>query len=133
MSGTKRLRPRNEKNNPAIEMGIALGGMYAISGILLVLLAFLLYQFDLSEAVVQIGIIAIYIAADFFGGFWIGRRMQDKKYLWGLSMGVVYFVLLFLISWISRSGLGEIPMEPAKIVTTLILCAVSAMVGGMFS
>lgn len=134
MIGTKRIHARNERKSPVTEMAVTLGIMYAISALMLLLLAFLLFQFDLSESVVKIGILAAYIASNFFGGFFIGRRMEDKKYLWGLLAGVVYFVLLFVLSWLLKQGMsGAETAEPVNLVTTGILCAVSGMTGGMLS
>ncbi len=132
--GFMKLKPRNEKQNPAAAMAVTIAFMYLLSGIFLALLALLLYQFDLSEAVVKIGIVAIYIASGFFGGFFIGKRIQDKKYLWGLFAGSVYFLCLFIVSVLMKQGMGEILFfEPLKILTTLLLCAVSGMAGGMLS
>lgn len=134
MNVTKRLRPRNEKQNPAAVLGKTLFLMYVISGVLLVLMAFLLYKFDLSEAVIKIGTIVTYIVSGFLGGYFIGKHMQDKRYLWGLTVGGVYFVLLFVLSAAAKQGMGtELLFEPVKILTTLVLCAVSGMAGGMLS
>ena len=134
MNWTKRLHARNERQNPAALMAITLVIMYVISGVMLFLLAFLLYKFDLSESVVRIGIVAVYIASGFFGGFVLGKRIQDKKYLWGLTVGAAYFALLFLLSFLFKQGMGmDMAAEPVKVLTTLVLCAVSGMAGGMFS
>ena len=89
---------------------------------------------DLSEEVVKIGVIAIYIISGFSGGFLIGKQMQDKKYLWGLLAGGVYFILLFLLSLLLKQGMGEtMALEPVRLFTTIILCMVSSMAGGMIS
>lgn len=134
MNLNHRLKPRDEKGSPFVNLAITLAVMYVISGSLLLLLSLGLYQMDLSESVVRIGIIAIYIASGFAGGFLIGKRMQDKKYLWGLASGALYFLILFLVSLVLKQGMGEeLMMEPVKLLTTLVLCAVSAMAGGMFS
>lgn len=134
MNLKNRLKPRNEKQNPTTALVVTMSVMYIISGVLLLFLALLLYKLDLSEAVVRIGIIVVYIASGFFGGFFIGRKMQDKKYIWGLAAGVMYFVLLFLLSFLFGRGMTEnAALDPVKAFTTLILCAVSGMAGGMFS
>lgn len=130
----QQLKARNVKANPVVMISITLAVMFVVSGILLLLLAWGLYRLDLSEAVVKIGIVAIYIAACFTGGFLIGRWTQDKKYLWGLLSGAVYFLLLFAVSLLLKQGMGEVFWEePVKIFTTLVLCTASAMAGGMFS
>jgi len=79
MNLTKRIKTRNEKKSTAVAMGMALGMMYVISGVLLLALAALLYNFELSEATIKIGVVAIYIISGVGGGFWIGKQMQDKK------------------------------------------------------
>ena len=97
MKGLNRVKSRNEKKSPVMVIGITLGVMYLISGVLLLILSALLYNLELSEATVKIGIVAIYITSGCMGGLLIGRQMQDKKYLWGLLAGGGYFLLLFAI------------------------------------
>ncbi|MBR5564570.1 MAG: TIGR04086 family membrane protein [Roseburia sp.] len=130
----KRIKVRNEKKNLTTVMVKSLILMYVISGFLLFLLALLLYNLELSEATVKIGIIVIYILSGFIGGIWSGKQMQDRKYLWGLINGGIYFVMLFLVAMIVRWGTGEVTeMEPVRVLATLVLCAVSGMAGGMLS
>lgn len=130
----KRMKVRNEKKNPVTVMAKSLILMYGVSVFLLFLLAVLLYNLELSEATVKIGIIVIYILSGFAGGIWCGKQMQDKKYLWGALNGCIYFVLLFFVSLIVRWGMGEtVEMELVRVLTTLMLCAVSGMAGGMLS
>jgi len=134
MNLTKRIKTRNEKKSTAVAMGMALGMMYVISGVLLLALAALLYNFELSEATIKIGVVAIYIISGVGGGFWIGKQMQDKKYLWGLLTGGMYFGLLFALSLVIKLGMGEgLEFELIRILTTLLLCGVSGMAGGMIS
>ena len=134
MNFRNRIKPRNEKNNPISVMGITLLLMYAISGAMLLLLAFLLYNFELSEESVRIGVIVIYIVSGLAGGFLIGRWMQDKKYLWGLMAGGIYYILLFALSIAVKQGMGEpLSFDAVRMLTTLVLCAVSSMAGGMIS
>ncbi|MBR3770212.1 MAG: TIGR04086 family membrane protein [Lachnospiraceae bacterium] len=134
MNWGNRMKARNEKKSPATAMGMALGIMYVVSAVLLLALSALLYNFELSEATIKIGVVAIYILSGFVGGFWMGKQMQDKKYLWGLMIGGIYFVLLFVVSLVIKVGTGEeLSIELVRIVTTLLLCAVSGMAGGMIS
>ncbi len=134
MNVTRRLRRGNEKQNQVSVIGKTLFLMYLISGILLVFLAFSLYKFDLSETVIKIGTIAVYIISGFFGGYYIGKQMQEKKYLWGMIAGGAYFLLLLLVSLVCKKGMGmELLIDPVKILATFILCVVSGMAGGMLS
>ncbi len=103
---------------------------YIISGILLLLLAFLLYKFNLDEGKVAAGIIMIYVVSTFAGGFIIGKLSGIRKFLWGLTCGILYFGLLLLVSvglYRSLQGNG------ANVLTTFLLCAGGGMLGGMVS
>lgn len=103
---------------------------YIISGILLLLLAFLLYKLNLDEGKVAAGIIMIYVVSTFAGGFIIGKLAGVRKFLWGLTCGILYFGLLLLVSiGIYRSLQGN----GANILTTFLLCAGGGMLGGMVS
>lgn len=130
MNFTNKLKSRNEKENPGLILVAVLFVMYVISGILLFLLALLLYKLELSEAVVKIAVIVIYLVAGVVGGLLMGKKMKDRKFLWGLLVGGCYFLLLFFISAIIKQGFS---MEPVKVITTFILCAASGMAGGMIS
>lgn len=101
---------------------------YILTAALLLLLAFLLYKLGLTEQIVTVAIISIYVIATFFAGFFVGKRMQNKKFMWGLLIGIVYFLILLLVSLIVNSSPGEIGNSFG---TTLILCAAGGMLGGM--
>ena len=134
MNFRNRVKPRNEKRNSGLAMGITLLVMYAVSGVMLLALALFLYNFDLSEETVRIGVIVTYIVSGFFGGYLIGRWSRDNKYLWGLAAGGIYYVMLFLLSVVIRQGMGEaVVFDAVRMITTLVLCAVSSMAGGMVS
>ena len=103
---------------------------YIITGILLLVLALLLYKLGLSEENVNAGIILIYVISTFAGGFVMGKLSGTRRFLWGLIVGVIYFALLILISFgiyhSIQSGAGSM-------ATTLLLCAGGGMLGGMVS
>ena len=71
---------------------------YIITGILLLILAFLVYKFELDEQVVVGGIVSIYIISTFMGGFIIGKLTEVKKFLWGMIIGTIYVLLLLALS-----------------------------------
>ncbi len=79
---------------------------------------------------VRIGIIVIYILSGACGGFFLGKIQKERKYLWGLAAGALYFAILFLVS--AATGGGD-SMDMAKVATTFVLCAASGMAGGMVS
>ena len=103
---------------------------YIITGVLLALLAFLLYKTGLGEKTVSIAIIVIYVAATLFGGWMVGKRMGNRRFMWGLLMGCGYFLLLTICSLIMG---GENIQVGNSFWTTLMICACSGMLGGMIS
>lgn len=105
-------------------------GAYILTAGLLLLLAFLLYRFNLSEKVVSVCIIAIYIAVTFLAGLLAGKREGRKKFLWGLVMGVLYFGILVIVSLVVNKGVEDVA---GNLMTVFFLCAGSGMLGGMVS
>lgn len=103
---------------------------YLLTTGLLLLLALMLYKFELSEKIVSICIIGIYILVTFFAGFLAGKREGSRKFLWGLLMGALYFAILAVVSIVTSQGIGEIS---GNFVTVLMLCCGSGMLGGMLS
>lgn len=103
---------------------------YILTGLLLALLAFLLYKMGLGENIVSIAIIVIYVVATVFGGWMTGKKMESRRFLWGLLMGCAYFLLLTIISFVAG---GDNLQVSNSFWTTLILCAGGGMLGGMLS
>ncbi len=103
---------------------------YLLTGILLFALAFILYQLRLSNTQIQTGIYFIYILSCFLGGFLAGRHMKNRRFLWGMLMGALYFVVLFLVS----SLVGK-PMESGFSHLALVfgICLAGGTAGGMLS
>ena len=97
---------------------------YIITGILLLVLAVLLYKLNLDKGKVTAGITGI------AGGFLIGKLQKVRKFIWGLMLGILYFLLLVLVSFgVYHTLQGDV----MQIVTTLVLCAAGGMLGGMLS
>lgn len=103
---------------------------YIITAVFLLILSMLLYKFRLSETIINIGIVVIYIAATFLTGFLAGKKTGTKKYLWGLFLGAGYFLILTLISLIINHGISDFS---GNFLSTLFLCVGSGMLGGMLS
>lgn len=126
----KKTTGRQGVQQMAVQMLKALLCAYIVTGIMLLVLTLLLYKLGLSEGNVNAGIILTYVISTFSGGFVAGKLMKVKKFLWGLLAGVLYFVLLLLISvGVYHSLQGAV----ANVLTTLALCAGGGMLGGMVS
>lgn len=101
---------------------------YIISGICLVLLAFLMFQWDVSEGVIRGGIIFAYVFSCFVSGMVVSAHQEGRKYLWGLFVGLLYYIILLVCSMIfNRAVFMQIP----GILPALFLCGFGGMLGGM--
>ncbi len=109
---------------------ITILGAYVITGLLLLLLAFLVYQFGLGEKTTDICIIVIYVVVNFCAGFFVGKKKKVKKFLAGLIAGVAYFLILVMISLICNHGLQDFA---GNFFTTMAICAGAGTLGGMLS
>lgn len=126
-----RVNKTNEEGSiPIVFLLKCLLFSYILTGGLLLLLALFLYKFGLSEKVVSIAIILIYVGATFFAGFVTGKKMKTRKFLWGLILGSAYFIVLVIISLVVNQSIGDITNS---FLTTLVLCAGGGMLGGMLS
>lgn len=103
---------------------------YIITGIILVVLSTLLYHFDMSEKIISAGVVVAYLLSGLAAGFLIGKSKREKKYLWGAVVGLVYFIVLALVSLVVY---GKIQGELGDFFTTMVLCIGSSILGGMLS
>ncbi|MGI6006979.1 MAG: TIGR04086 family membrane protein [Ruminococcus sp.] len=108
----------------------SLAAAYVVTVVLLLLLALLLLKMELDEKAVTIGIAVTYIISCFAGGFLAGKKIKEKKFLWGLTVGAGYFLLLLGISAVLEPGAMA---AAAYIVSAAALCAGGGTLGGMLS
>ena len=119
-----------QKNIKVIWWIKSLLASYIVTGILLLVLTFFMYKFELNEKIVSAANVGIYVVSTLIGGMIIGKLTKSKRYLWGMVLGIIYFVLLLLITLgVYRTLNGD----SVSIVTSLILCAGGGMTGGMIS
>ena len=101
---------------------------YMISAAALAVLAFLLYQWDIEENHLRVGMLIVYVFACLGGGLYIGRKTKKRQYLWGLFVGLFYFA-------IHMAGVaaleGVAPERIVPITSLALLCMGSGMMGGM--
>ena len=79
MNFNHKMRARDAKSNPFTAIFVSVFAMFIVSGILLLILALLLYKLEPSESVIKVGIVVIYVAAGLFGGILLGKIMKEKK------------------------------------------------------
>jgi len=103
---------------------------YIVTLVILLTLAFLLYKVGLTEKTVSFCMIFTYAGSTFLAGFMTGKKMKQMKFLWGLAVGIAYFVILVMLSLVG----GRMENLFGKdFFTTLLLCVGGGMLGGMIS
>ncbi len=103
---------------------------YLLTGILLLLLAFIMLKIGPGNDAIHIGIVFSYIFSSFVGGFVMGKRMKVKKFLWGVLLGVSYFAVIFMVSVLLNKN---IMVQGMEMLTVFAMCGLGGMLGGMLS
>lgn len=88
---------------------------YGVTGLFLLILAFLLFQFEFGGGTAAVGIIIIYVVSCLVGGFMAGKIIRKDRYIWGIVTGLSYYVLLLLVSFLAQ---GKWDMTFAHALTT---------------
>lgn len=106
----------------------ALLASYLISTLVLMILAFILYKWGLSETIMMAGTIITYVLSGFVGGVFMGKSGRSRAFLWGLLLGAVYYMLLLLAALVlpvqeTNSGIA--------ILVNLGICMLAGMTGAM--
>lgn len=109
---------------------VSLFGGYAVTFLGIVILAVLLLMLQISENIVDVGILVIYVVACLLTGIIVGKRTKNKKFLWGMLSGCIYFLILLVVSLLAKQSMENIGSD---LVTTLFICAGSGTLGGMIS
>ena len=113
-----------------IQMMKALLLSYAVTGVLLLGLAFLLYKFGLGESQVNLGIMVIYILSCLAGGFYMGRKGKTRRFLWGMGLGAGYALLLMAVTYLTERPFGG---DLTEILLMFFICIMGGALGGMLS
>lgn len=103
---------------------------YILSGILLIGLAFVLYKLKIKEAQINAAVYIIYIISCLIGGFFAGHRIRQRRFFWGMLSGLLYFIVLFTVSWILKDS-GSFDMS--RVMTVMACCLAGGTAGGMMS
>ncbi len=119
------------KKNPVIMLLVkAVLVSFIVSAILLLITSALMLGSNMSASFVGVFVIAIYIISNFLSGLIMGKGMEQRKFLWGIVSGLMYFVVIFVLSIFVMSTKDFSLMATIR---TLLICTISGMVGGMVS
>ena len=97
---------------------------------LLMVLALLLLKAGFEDKTVLIGIGVIYFAANMAGGFIIGKVKEKKRFIWGISVGITYFLVLSLVSFLVT---GQVYQGDMPVIAGLLCCVGGGFLGGIIS
>ena len=103
---------------------------YITTLILLLIFAMIMFYGNVSEKVIGIFVIIIYFVSCLLGGFSIGKSVENKKFLRGLGLGVIYFGIILVITLIGKNSNHGI--DSSKIIGLVTSC-IGGMIGGMIS
>ena len=103
---------------------------YLITVIFLLVLAALMYKMERGERIVDGGIVATYILSCFLGGFLMGKIQKTRKFIWGMIIGCIYYAVLFIVALLMKQN--NVPVF-GNVVTSMVMCVASGMLGGMLS
>lgn len=120
---------KKDGKNSIFVLLLAVLASYLLTIILLVVLSLLMLKFNMSGRVVSIYITAVYLIAPFTGALLLGKVMQQKRFLWGLLLALIYFFVYLGISLVFGDGDKDIGAY-IKVAAVIIP---GGMLGGMLS
>ena len=118
---------QGQRRFPIFSVVKVLIAAYLVTMVILLVLAGLLYKLELSEPVVDGGIIAAYVLSCFLGGFLMGKLQKTRKFMWGMIIGLLYYAVLFGVSFCMKQSSAQVTGD---VFTSLVLCVASGMLGG---
>ncbi len=116
-----------EQKKVVKEIGTAVGISVLVTLLFLVLVAFLMLKAGLGEETISKIMIAGYVLAPAVGGFLLGKKKKVNRFLWGLFVGAVYFVIYAMIALFTK----DVPLT--DIMWVAIPICLGGMAGGMLS
>lgn len=119
-----------KKNNISINYIKYLIFACLITVVLLLFGAFLIYKTDLSVKGLSILLVITYILSNLIAGWLIGKSVEKRQFLWGLLVGLGYFMIVFLVSFVGNQFFLA---DASKLILVFFLCVCSGMFGGMIS
>ena len=124
------MEEKISKNAKPMLMIKALLLAYAATGILLLILALLLYKMGLGESQINVGIMVTYIVSCLFGGFYIGKKIKVRRFAWGMGVGAGYALLLLAVTFLTEH---QINGDLKEMLLMFFLCFLGGTLGGVLS
>lgn len=112
----------------AVKMIKSVVAAYVITAVALLVLSFIMYKCKISMTGANGGILLTYVLSCLVGGFIFSGCLAQKRYLGGGLLGVVYFLVAYVVSAVWNQGLAD---QMPGMLTAFLICIFSGMLGGM--
>lgn len=99
---------------------------YVITAVLLLLTAFGLFRFDLSDWQITAAIVITYALSCFAGGYILAKAQKNKRMLWGMAFGILYLGVLAAASFLLGKGAGT---DVAALIKAAAICLIAGGAG----
>ena len=113
-----------KKSGDALRFLIILVGMLVVSALVLAVVTAFMLKGHMTAG------LAAYVVSALLGGFCIGQVKGRQKFLWGLLIGLCYFLVLFLTGKMIYHSGADFGFQT---VSSGMICAVAGMIGGMLA
>ena len=123
----ERIRGRG-KGITVVFRGLILSAL--VTEVILMILAFVMLKLEPDVKKAEIGILCTYFLSCFLGGIYCGGKMEKGKFVWGMFLGIFYFLLLLAVSFMGDQAVSS---DLVQGVTAFFICAGGGMLGGMAS
>lgn len=103
---------------------------YVLTGLLMLLSTFIMYKLKLSGEQTRLFAMVIYGVTTIVAGLIYGKIKGNKRLLNGAFMGLIYFAVLLVVSFIINRGFSDGLQEN---IISLIICVAGGSIGGIIS
>ena len=117
-----------EKRTGFIIRALLLDYLVTVTG--LILLSVGIWKFQIGDKIVNAAMTVLYFLSVFTGSIYLGRKVKERKFLWGMLQGTLYFLL-----WVSAvaAANGFVGVLNQNTFTIGIICILSGTLGGMLA
>ena len=124
----KELKPAVSAQGAVKSIAFGVIFAYVLSILCIFIFSWILYATEISEDISDTAVLIITLFSTFAGGFLCGRKKKSKGLLFGAITGLLYFIVLFIVSAIIYSAAPS-PMG----ISVLILGTISSALGGVIA
>lgn len=122
---------QTDKNNvKLISLVKSIGFAFILTALFMLIFAGIMLIAGLSGMGISIMVILLSIIPVFVSGFYLGKKVEEKKYLWGMILAAAFFMIYLGIAVIFQA---DHTLLFGSYLKTFIIMLISGMLGGMLS